>query len=63
MGKSEIATVMTDFDLRLIEKAGAISRWDYLKIDALISFADTEEVRVRLTEIRRQMLDLVMETI
>lgn len=54
---------MTDFDLRLIEKAGAISRWDYLKIDALISFVDTEEARVRLTEIRRQMLDLVIETI
>lgn len=54
---------MTDFDLRLIEKGGAISRWDYLKIDALISFVDTEEARVRLTEIRRQMLDLVIETI
>lgn len=54
---------MTDFDLRLIEKAGAIPRWDYLKIDALISFADTEEARVRLSGIRSQMLDTVMETI
>ena len=45
---------MTDFDLRLIEKAGAISP---------LPCAATEEARVRLTEIRRQMLDLVIETI
>lgn len=39
---------MTDFDKRLIEKADKFSRWDYSRIDTLISIADTKEGADRL---------------
>lgn len=54
---------MTDFDKRLIEKAAGLSRWDYRKIDVLISVADTEDARRRLADIRWELRDAVKETI
>lgn len=54
---------MTDFDKKLIEKASNFRRWDYRNIDVLISIADTEEARKRLTNIRWELYDLVQETL
>lgn len=54
---------MTDFDKKLIEKAGRISRWDYRKIDVLISIADTAEARKQLEYMRWELYDLVQETL
>lgn len=56
-------SAMTDFDKRLIEKAERIRRWDYRDIDILYRYADTDEARKRLTQIRWELYDLVMETI
>ena len=56
-------TAMTDFDKKLIEKANGFRRWDYRNIDVLISIADTEEARKRLTDIRWELYDLVKETL
>lgn len=54
---------MTEFDKKLIEKANNISRWRYRDIDVLISIADTEEARQRLTNIRWDLYDSVQETL
>lgn len=54
---------MTDFDKKLIEKAGNIRRWDYREIDTLVKYADTDEARKRLIEIRWELYDLVQETL
>ncbi|MDE5705136.1 hypothetical protein [Muribaculum sp.] len=54
---------MTDFDKKLIAKADAFSRWDYHNIDVLIAIADTDEARSHLLEIRRDLYDLVQETL
>lgn len=54
---------MTDFDKKLIEKASGFRRWDYRNIDVLISIADTEVARKRLTNIRWELYDLVQETL
>lgn len=54
---------MTDFDKKLIEKAIGFRRWDYRNIDILISIADTEEARERLTNIRCELYDSVQETL
>lgn len=54
---------MTEFDKKLIEKANGFRRWDYRDIDVLISIADTEEARKRLTNIRWELHDLVKETL
>lgn len=54
---------MTDFDKKLIEKANAISRWNYRDIDVLISIADTAEAKIRLTNIRWELRQLVKETL
>lgn len=54
---------MTDFDKKLIEKAGSFRRWDYRKIDTLISIADTEAARQRLRGLRWELYDLIKETL
>lgn len=54
---------MTDFDKKLIEKANQIRRWNYRSIDTLISIADTDEARRRLTDIRQELRDLSEETL
>ncbi len=54
---------MTDFDQKLIEKARNFRRWDYRHIDILITIADTDEARKRLTDIRWELYDLVQETL
>lgn len=54
---------MTDFDKKLIEKAGKFRRWDYRSIDVLISIADTAEAKERLTDIRWELYDSVQETL
>lgn len=54
---------MTDFDKKLIAKADAFSRWNYLDICVLIAIADTDEARSRLREIRRDLYDSVQETL
>ncbi len=54
---------MTDFDKKLIEKANAISRWNYRDIDVLISIADTSEAKKCLTNIRWELYDSVHETL
>ena len=54
---------MTDFDKKLIEKANGFRRWDYRDIDVLISIADTDEARQRLTKIRWELYDLVQESL
>lgn len=56
-------SAMTDFDKKLIEKAGSFRRWDYRKIDTLISIADTEEARQRLRSLRWELYDLIKETL
>lgn len=54
---------MTDFDKTLIEKAGKINRWKYRDIDVLISIADTNEARLRLTDIRWHLKGLMNESL
>lgn len=54
---------MTDFDKKLIEKADAIRRSHYRDVDVLISIADTDEARGRLTDIRWTLYDLLQETL
>lgn len=54
---------MTEFDKKLIEKANGFRRWDYRDIDVLITIADTEEARQRLTDIRWELYDLVQDTL
>ncbi|WP_290302465.1 hypothetical protein [Muribaculum intestinale] len=54
---------MTDFDKELIKKAENISRWRYRDIDILIHYADTEEARERLTDLRWELYDSVQETL
>lgn len=56
-------TIMTDFDKQLIKKAENIRRWDYREIDILVKYADTEEARRRLTNLRWELYDSVRETI
>lgn len=54
---------MTDFDRKLLEKASGFRRWDYFKIDILLTIADTEECRRRLLELRWELYDSVQETL
>lgn len=54
---------MTDFDKKLIEKAGTINRWNWRDIDILISIADTPEARAHLEDIRGELRNLVQETL
>lgn len=54
---------MTEFDKKLIEKANNIRRWDYRKIDVLITIADTEQAKQQLSYIRWELYDLVHETL
>jgi len=54
---------MTDFDKKLIEKAENIRRWDYREIDILIKYADTDEARERLRNLRWELYDSVQETL
>ncbi|MCM1081063.1 MAG: hypothetical protein NC343_04865 [Muribaculum sp.] len=54
---------MTDFDKKLIEKAQNIRRWDYREIDILIKYADTDEARERLRNLRWDLYDSVQETL
>lgn len=54
---------MTDFDKKLLEKADSISRWDYHKIDVLISIADTDQARQQLLDIKWMLYDSVQETL
>lgn len=54
---------MTDFDKELIKKAENIRRWDYREIDILVKYADTEEARARLYDIRWELYDLAKETL
>lgn len=63
INKIKSPTTMTDFDKKLIAKADAFSRWNYLDICVLIAIADTDEARSRLREIRRDLYDSVQETL
>ncbi|MDE6467327.1 MAG: hypothetical protein K2L28_00315 [Muribaculaceae bacterium] len=54
---------MTDFDKKLVEKAKSFRRWDYYKIDILISIADTPEGRTELANIRWDLYELIEESI
>ncbi len=54
---------MTDFDKRLIEKANRFNRWDYSRIDTLISIADTKEGAARLYTIKMELRELAEESI
>lgn len=54
---------MTDFDKELIKKAENIRRWDYREIDILVKYADTEEARERLIDLRWELYDSVQETL
>ncbi len=54
---------MTDFDKKFIEKATNFSRWDYQKIDVLISIADTSNAKQELRIIRHELYESVRETI
>ena len=54
---------MTDFDEKLIEKAEAMSRWDYDDIRILEAIADTDEGRRVLRWRRQEMKECCMETL
>lgn len=54
---------MTDFDKKLVEKALRINRWYYRNINVLISIADTQEARERLTDIMYELRDLRDESL
>ncbi len=54
---------MTDFDKKLIERATGFSRFNYWHINALIIIADTEQARIRLAEIRNDLMDSARETL
>lgn len=54
---------MTEFDKRLLEKADTFRRWEWQSVDTLIKIADTAEAREQLACIRRQLRDLVRETV
>lgn len=54
---------MTDFDKRLIEKANRFNRWDFRRIDVLISIADTKEGADRLYTIKMELRELAEESI
>lgn len=62
-GAHNHSEAMTDFDKKLIEKADAIRRSHYRDVDVLISIADTDEARGRLTDIRWTLYDLLQETL
>lgn len=54
---------MTEFDKKLIEKAKSFPRFEYHKLDVLISIAETDQARKELSNIRWELYDLVLETI
>lgn len=54
---------MTDFDKKLIEKATGFSRFNYWHINALIIIADSEQARMRLVEIRNDLMDSAQATL
>ena len=54
---------MTEFDEKLIEKAGKQPRYEYFKIDIMIQLADTDQARRELTNIRWELHDSVQGTI
>lgn len=54
---------MTDFDKRLIEKANRFNRWDFRRIDVLISITDTAQGADRLRLIQSELRDLVEESV
>lgn len=54
---------MTDFDKRLIEKADKFNRWDFRRIDTLISIADTKEGAARLYAIKMELRELAEESV
>lgn len=54
---------MTDFDKKLIEKAGKFRRWAWREIDTLMDIADTDEAKDRLWTIRCNLQSLVEETL
>lgn len=54
---------MTELDKKLIEAAQLIYRWKWRDISLLVSIADTEEARQRLTEIQNGLYDSTRETL
>ena len=54
---------MTEFDKKLIEKAGQISSFRYRDVSVLISIADTEQAKDRLSVIRQNHYELAHETL
>ena len=54
---------MTENDKKLLEQARKIKRYDYYLVDDLIPLAETPEARMELHEIKRQLYDLVLDTI
>lgn len=54
---------MTDFDLRLIEKAQQFPSYYYRFFDTIIRLADTREARLRLADIRNDLYELVCATL
>lgn len=54
---------MTEFDKKLIEKAKGFCRYEYHKIDVLISIAETDQARKELSNIRWELYDFVKETL
>lgn len=54
---------MTEFDKTLIEKAQKLRRSEYLLINILIRFADTEEAVERLHNIQWELKDALNETL
>lgn len=54
---------MTEFDKKLIEKAGRMRRFNYRDVNVLISIADTEQAKDQLSDIRQTLYELAHETI
>lgn len=54
---------MTENDKKLIEQARKIKRYSYYLVDDLIPLAETPEARMELHEIKRQLYDLMIDTI
>ena len=54
---------MTEFDKKLIEKAGRIRRSSYRDISVLISIADTQQGKDRLSDIGQNLCELAHETL
>lgn len=50
--------IMTENDLKLIEEAENISRWNYYKVAYLIDKADTAEAKRKLSWIMYELKEL-----